>query len=81
MFVWYNIRLSKDEKKMLVKTYGLSKFTHITMILEDPPKKMMQEIESMICRLIQAGNYRTTKELIYLPKEHGGLGIPRVKKF
>ena len=51
------------------------------MILEDPPKKMIEEIENMICRCIQAGYYRTTKELIFMPKQHGGLGIPKLKEF
>ena len=66
---------------MVVKTHGLAKFTHVAMILEDQPKKLIEEIEGMICRFIQAGNYRTTKELVFLPKEHGGLGIPRLKEF
>ena len=60
MFAWYKVRLSK--------------FTHVAILLEDPPKKIIEEIESMVGRFIQAGNYRTTKELIFLPKEHGGLG-------
>ena len=33
MFAWYKIRLSNEEKAMVVKTHGLSKFTHIAMIL------------------------------------------------
>ena len=66
---------------MVVKTHRLSKFTHVAMILEDPPKKVVEEIEAMICRFIQTGSYRTTKEQIFLPKELGGLGIPHVKEF
>ena len=81
MFAWYKIRLSNEEKAMIVKTHGLSKFTHVVMILENPPKKVVEAIESMICRLIQAGNYRTTKELIFTPKQYGGLGIPKLKEF
>ena len=46
---------------MKVKTHGLSKFTHVAMILEDPPKKLVEEIENMISRFIQAGNYRTRR--------------------
>ena len=75
------MRLSNEEKALVVKTHGLSKFTHIAMIMEDPPKKTIKEIENMICRFIQAGNYRTTRELIFLPKDLGGLGIPRVREF
>ena len=81
MFAWYRVRLSNEEKALVVKTHGLSKFTHIAMIMEDPPKKTIKEIENMICRFIQAGNYRTTRELIFLPKDLGGLGIPRVREF
>ena len=66
---------------MVVKTHRLSKFTHVAMILKDPPKKVVEEIEAMICRFIQTGNYRTTKEQIFLPKELGGLRIPHVKEF
>ena len=51
------------------------------MILEDPPKKIVEEIENMICRFIQAGSYRTTKELIFTPKQHRGLGISKLKEF
>ena len=64
-----------------LKMHGLSKFTHVAMILEDPSKKLVEEIENMISRFIQAENYRTTKELIFTPKQHGGLGIPRLKEF
>ena len=39
MFAWYKVRLSNEEKAMVVKTHGLSKFTHVAMILEDLPKK------------------------------------------
>ena len=81
MFAWYKVRLLNEEKAMVVKTHRLSKFTHVAMILEDPPKKLIEEIEGMICRFIQAGNYKTTKELVFLPNEHGGLGIPRLKEF
>ena len=59
---------------MIVKTDGISKFKHVAMILEDPPKKIVEEI-------IQAGSYRTTKELIFTPKQYGGLGIPKLKEF
>ena len=60
----------------MVKTHGLSKFTHVSMILEDPPKKMITKIENMICRFIQAGRYSATKEQIFMPKALGGLRIP-----
>ena len=59
MFAWHKLRLSNEEKAMVVKTHGLSKFTHVAMILEDPPKKMIEAIENMICRFFQAGNYKT----------------------
>ena len=62
MFAWCKVRLSKVEKAMVVKIHGLSKFTHVAMILEDPPKKIVEGIKSMICRFNQVGNYRTTKE-------------------
>ena len=81
MYAWYKVRLSNKEKALVVKTHGLSKLTHVAMILEDPPKKIINKIEGMICRFVQAGNYRTIKELIFLPKEHGRLGIPRLKEF
>ena len=42
---------------------------------------MVEEIETMICRFIQTGNYRTTREQIFLSKEMGGLGIPHVREF
>ena len=71
MFAWYKICLSNKEKAMVVKT-------HVAMILEKPPKKMVEEIETMIRRFIQAGSYRTTREQIFLPKDMGRLGIPHV---
>ena len=56
MFAWFKVRLLNKEKAMIVKTHGLSKFTHVAMILEDPPKKIIEEIGGIICRFIQAGN-------------------------
>ena len=35
MFAWYRVRLSNEEKALVVKTHGLSKFTHIATIMED----------------------------------------------
>jgi len=58
----------------------LSKFNHIAAIIPDPPKKIIEEIESIISRFIQAGSYKTTKENIFLPKHLGGLGVPKVKE-
>ena len=81
MFTWYRVRLTNEEKALVVKIHGLSKFTHIAMILEVPTKKVVKEIEDMICRFMQARNDRTTKEQIFMPKNLGGLGIPRVKEF
>ena len=75
IFIWIRARLSNEEK-----AHGLSKFNHIAAIIPDPPNKVSEQIESIICRFIQAGSYETTKEHIFLPKHLGGLGVPRVKE-
>ena len=80
IFIWIRARLSNEEKAQVVKVHGLSKFNHIAAILPDPHNKIIEQIESIISRFIQAGSYKTTKENIFLPKHLGGLGVPRLKE-
>ena len=80
IFIWIRASLSNKEKAQVVKIHGLSKFYHIAAIFPDPPNKVSEQIESIICRFIQAGSYKTTKEHVFLPKHLGGLGVPRVKE-
>ena len=79
IFVWIRARLSNKEKAQIAKIHGLSKFNHIAAILPDTSKKIIKEIESIICRFIQVGSYKTTKVNIFLPKHLGGLGVPHLK--
>ena len=80
IFIWIRAQLSNKEKAQVVKIHGLSKFNHIAAIIPDPPNKISDQIESVICRFIQAGSYKMTKENVFLPKHLGGLGVPRVKE-
>ena len=66
IFIWIRARLSNEEKAQVVKIHGLSKFNHIAAIIPDPPNKVSEQIESIICRFIQAGSYKTTKEHVFL---------------
>ena len=62
---------------MVVKVYGMPKFNHIATILTDPPKETIKRIEDCTVKFIQAGGYKTTKQLIFSPKSVGGFGLIR----
>ena len=63
---------------MVGNIHSLCKLDHVCTILEEPLKKTIEESEAVICILMKAKNYRTTRDMGFLPEEHLALGIPRV---
>ena len=51
------------------------------MSIPNPPAKVSHNIETAFVRFINQGTFRTTKELIFTPKQFGGLGIPKIFDF
>ena len=56
LFSWINLKLSNDEKAMVVKVYGMPKYNHIATILPDPTKETLKRIEDCTVKFIQAGS-------------------------
>ena len=42
LFSWTNLKLSNEEKDMVIKVYGMPKINHIATILPDPPKETLE---------------------------------------
>ena len=81
LFHWTRKKLSISGKVNVIKTYALSKFTHIAAILPNPGKEIAKEIESTITRFIARNRSIVPKDLIFLPRSQGGLGVPRIATF
>ena len=81
LFRWTRKRLSIQGKVNVIKTYALSKFTHIAAILPNPGKEIAIKIESSITRFIARNRSIVPKDLIFLLRLEGGLGVPRITTF
>ena len=81
LFRWTRKKLSITGKVNVIKTYALSKFTHIAAILPNPGKEIAKEIESTITRFIARNRSTVPRDLIFLPRSQGGLGVPKIETF
>ena len=81
IFRWARKKLSLTGKVNVIKTYALSKFTHVAAILPNPGKEIIKEIECTITRFIARNRSIVPRDLIFLPRSQGGLGVPKVETF
>ena len=81
LFCWARKKLSLTGKVNVIKTYALSKFTHVAAILPNPGKEIIKEIESTITILKAINRSIVPRDLIFLPRSQGGLGVPKIETF
>ena len=81
LFRWARKKLSLTGKVNVIKAYALSKFTHVAAILPNPGKELIKDIESTITRFIARNRSIVPKDLIFLPRSQGGLGVPKIESF
>ena len=81
-FRWKGIKTSVFGRVNIVKTCILSKFNHIAAIIPQPNKELMKQIENIIVGFINNSKRHVyPKELMFTPKELGGLGLPIISDF
>ena len=81
-FRWKGIKTSVFGRVNIVKTCILSKFNHIAAIVPQPSKDLIKQIENIIVDFINNSKRHVyPKELMFTPKEQGGLGLPIISDF
>ena len=68
---------------MVVKSLGLSKLSHIALVMPNPSKVMITNIETIFFKFIWGSgkSEKIKREDTKLPVRFGGLGVPYVSKF
>ena len=79
---WSYRYLTPFGKATVVKTLGLSKLSHLALVLPNPTKDMIKQIETMIFKFIWSGkSEKVRREDAKLPVKLGGLSVPDVSKY
>ena len=79
---WSFRYLTPFGKATVVKSLGLSKLSHIALVLPDPSKDMVKRIESMFYRFVWGGkSEKVRRDDTKLPIKYGGLGMPDISLF
>ena len=79
---WSFRYLTPFGKITVVKSLGLSKLSHIALVLPNPTKDMVKRIESMFYRFIWGGkSEKVRRDDTKLPIKYGGLGMPDISQF
>ena len=64
-----------------IKSWVMSKFTHIATVIPNSPKEFITGLEQMISRFINSEGNRYSKQIIFTLKRYGGRGIHPISHF
>ena len=79
---WSYRYLTPFGKATVIKSLGLSKLSHIAIVLPNPTREMITRIEKMIFKFIWGGgSEKVRREDTKLPTNYGGLALPDISKF
>ena len=79
---WNYRYLTPFGKVTVIKSLGLSKLSHIAIILPNPTKEMIKRIEKMFYKFLWGGgSEKVRREDTKLPLNFGGFSIPDINKF
>ena len=79
---WINRTLSVYGKIVIIKTLGLSKLSHLALVLPDLNKKQLKQIESIIFKFLWGNKPdKVSREHAKLSEQAGGLGVVDIKSF
>ena len=79
---WSFRYLTPFGKVTIVKSLGLSKLSHLALVLPNPTKEMIRRIESLFYKFIWGGkSEKVRREDTKLPVKYGGLGMPDINNF
>ena len=79
---WSYRYLTPFGKVTIVKSLGLSKLSHIALIIPNPNKDMLKRLNSLFFHFIWGKkSEKVNREDAKLPENYGGLGMPDLLKF
>ena len=79
---WSYRYLTPFGKITIVKSLGLSKISHIALVIPNPSKNMIKKINSLFYNFVWGGgSEKVNREDAMLPEKWGGLGTPDIQKF
>ena len=79
---WSLRYLTPFGKVTVLKSLGLSKLSHIALVMPNPSKDMIKKIENMFFRFIWDGkSEKVRRQDAKLPYKEGGLSVPDVSFF
>ena len=79
---WSYRYLTPFGKVTIVKSLGLSKISHIALVIPNPSKDMLKRLNSLFFKFIWGNkSEKVNREDSTLPVKFGGLGMPDVLKF
>ena len=82
LFSWSYRYLTPIGKVTIVKTLGLSKLSHVALVIPNPNKDMIKNLNTSFFKFIwNKGSEKVSREDAKLPLKNGGLGMPDILKF
>ena len=79
---WSYRYLTPFGKITVVKSLGLSKLSHVALVIPNPSKEMLKRIESIFFKFIWGnGSEKVRRDDCKLPVKCGGLAMPDVLQF
>ena len=79
---WSYRYLTPFGKVTVVKSLGLSKLSHIALVIPNPSKDMIKRIETIFYQFIwNKKSEKVRREDCKLPAKNGGLGMPDISNF
>ena len=79
---WSYRHLSPFGKVTVIKSLGLSKLSHIALVMPTPTKDMIKKIETVFYNFLWSKkSEKVRREDTKLPVKYGGLGMPDIAKF
>ena len=82
LFTWSYRYLTPFGKITIVKTLGLSKISHVALVIPNPNKDMLKQLNTLFFQFIwDKKSEKVSREDAQLPVKLGGLGAPDIQKF
>ena len=79
---WSYRYLTPFGKVTVVKSLGLSKLSHLALVVPNPSKEMLKKIDTMFFKFIWGnGSEKVRRDDCKLPIKYGGIGAPDVFNF
>ena len=82
LFTWSYRYLTPFGKVTIVKSLGLSKISHIALVIPNPNREMLKKLNTLFFQFIwDKKSEKVCREDAKLPVKFGGLGVPDLGKF